>query len=283
MISLICSDHPLAYSLQIQMFGRGRLPQLGQPGISIFDIQARIGHSSPEVHAFFPRSLTIRQTIENAWAETFLGTPRLTWERNEIVETVLYWFEKELNPNFNFQDFRTIRDPLEEAQVHRNTNWADTFHFRDVSVSSQRVMLFLRAVVKKPELVVLDEAFGGMDAEVRDRCILFLIEGTRRFYKDYQSAGRPRRKLLKSRDRDGMFGVKIGGLTEDQALICVSHVKEEVPEIVRDWMCLPEAGDGKPVRFGRLEKPLRNNNAGWNDIWGIMPAKRSPGMPRKSF
>ena len=265
------------------MFGRGRLPQLGQPGISIFDIQARIGHSSPEVHAFFPRSLTIRQTIENAWAETFLGTPRLTRERNEIVETVLYWFEKELNPNFNFRDFRKIRDPLVEAQVHRNTNWADTIRFRDVSVSSQRVILFLRAVVKKPELVVLDEAFGGMDDEVRDKCILFLIEGTRRLYEDYEVAGRRIRKVLESGDRDGMFGVKISGLTEDQALICVSHVNEEVPDIVRDWMCLPEAGDGKPVRFGRLEKPLNSDEAGWNDIWGIKPSRRPPGMPHKSF
>ena len=250
------------------MFGRGRLPQLGQPGISIFDIQARIGHSSPEVHAFFPRSLTIRQTIENAWAETFLGTPDITWERNEIVETVLQWFEDELNPNSKPRDLDTMRVPLSEAPEYRNTKWADTLHFRDVSVSSQRVMLFLRAVVKKPELVVLDEAFGGMDADVRDKCMLFLTEGTSYYYNFYYYRDEPVRKRAKSGVLDGMFGVQIGGLTQDQALICVSHVKEEVPDVVREWMCLPEAGEGKPVRFGRVRKPLSSGVAGWKAIWG---------------
>ena len=252
------------------MFGRGRLPQLGRPGISIFDIQARIGHSSPEVHAFFPRSLTIRQTIENAWAETFLGTPALTWERNEIVETALYWFQEELNPNFKSRTSGKRIDPYLEALEYRNEDWADTLHFRDVSVSSQRLLLFLRAVIKKPELVILDEAFGGMDAEVRDKCMVFLIEGTRRFSHKLESGFRDLRLKSKRIDaRDEMFGVKITGLTDDQALICVSHVKEEVPEIVREWMCLPEAGEGRPVRFGRLDQPLNSDEAGWNDIWGM--------------
>ena len=89
-MSLICSDHPLAYSLPIKMFGFGRLPLPGRPGISIFDIQARIGQSSPEVHTFFPRNLTLRQTIENAWAETFLGTPKLnSHEDAVIIDTIL--------------------------------------------------------------------------------------------------------------------------------------------------------------------------------------------------
>lgn len=270
LISLICSDHPQAYCLQIQMFGRGRLPQLGQPGISIFDIQARIGHSSPEVHAFFPRSLTIRQTIENAWAETFLGTPRLTYERNEIVDTVLYWFEEELNPNFKPRDSGKVKDYLSEAQDHRSPEWADTLHFRDVSVSSQRVLLFLRAVVKKPELVVLDEAFGGMDARVRDKCMIFLTEGTRCVITSrVLLKGARVQQTRKAKTLDEMFGAKISGLTENQALICVSHVKEEVPDIVREWMCLPEAGENKPVRFGRLNKALRIDEAGWHDVWGL--------------
>ena len=235
------------------MFGRGRLPQPGQPGVSIFDIQARIGHSSPEVHAFFPRSLTIRQTIESAWAETFIGTPHLTSGQSETVETVLRWFEDELNPNSKPRAFTQKEDLSLEAQDRGNTKWADSFRFRDVSVSSQRVMLFLRAVIKKPELVVLDEAFGGMDAEVRDKCMVFLTEGTRRFYGSNEPP-------------DGRR-VRISGLTEDQAFICVSHVKEEVPDIVREWMCLPEAGEGKPVRFGRLSQPLSTSRQ-WETIWG---------------
>ena len=250
------------------MFGRGRLPQLGQPGISIFDIQARIGHSSPEVHAFFPRSLTVRQTIENAWAETFLGTPHLTSERSEIVNAVLLWFQDELNPNSKPRDFDGKIDPLLGAEDPRSTSWADSLRFRDVSVSSQRVMLFLRAVVKKPELLILDEAFAGMDAEVRDKCMLFLIEGTGRYYQKFHLEGRRKWKILRIGPFEEVHKIKISGLTKEQALVCVSHVKEEVPDAVREWMCLPEAGEGKPVRFGRFDQPLRK--AGWDAIWGGM-------------
>jgi len=60
---------------------------------------------------------------------------------------------------------------------------------------------------------------------------------------------------------------RIQGLGEEQALICVSHVKEEVPQIVREWLVLPEAGSGLPVRFGRLKGPLEDDFREWKDIW----------------
>lgn len=263
LISLICSDHPQAYSLPIQMFGRDRLPQPGQPGISIFDIQARIGQSSPEIHAFFPRNVTVRRTIENAWADTFLGIPKLTPQRREIIEGVLRWFEPDLNPVYATpnRESRAVT-----AQPWKKTEWADKTRFRDMSFSSQRLALFLRAIVKRPELIVLDEAFGGMDEAVRDKCMLFMTWGTSRScYHDQRGEG----QQFSTGQADDLSAIRIRGLDEDQTLICVSHVKEEVPDVVRSWMCLPEAGDGKPARFGRLRAPLKNDEAQWREIWGM--------------
>ena len=245
------------------MFGHGRLPQRGQPGISIFDIQARIGQSSPEIHAFFPRNLTIRRTIENAWADTFLGTPKLTPQHHEIIECVLRWFEPELNPVYDISKGEKM---AVAAQAGRNTNWADTICFRDLSFSSQRVSLFLRAIVKRPELIVLDEAFGGMDEPVRDKCMFFLTWGTSRSFYHDQGAEAQQYSIGQA---DDLSPIQIGGLDGNQALICVSHLKEEVPDVVRSWMCLPEAGEGKPARFGHLHAPLKNDEAQWKEIWGM--------------
>lgn len=251
------------------MFGRGRLPQPGHPGISIFDIQERIGQSSPEIHAFFPGHLTLRRTIENAWADTFLGTPKLTPQRTATVDAALCWFEPELTPGPS----AAARSMSPAIGSHRSIDWANDLRFRDLPFSSQRVALFLRAVVKKPDLIVLDEAFSGMDETVRDKCMLFLTYGQTRFYRYYDrtSSPLPVREVAMSSpsvvatDKE----IYIHGMTEDQALICVSHVKEEVPDIVREWMCLPEANEGKAARFGLLRGPLRDDAQRWNEIWGM--------------
>ncbi len=268
-ISLICSDHPQAYSQPIKIFGRGRLPQVGLPGISIFDIQGRIGQSSPEIHAFFPKNLTLRRTIENAWAETFLGTPRLTYERDVMVEAVLRWFEPELNPMTRV----TLRGEAPRAPKsyeEQDLGWAEDLRFGDLPFTAQRVALFLRAIVKKPDLIVLDEAFSGMDDYVRDKCILFLTWGHTRYYRYYTRDKVPlAKRQLTATEPHSLGDVFMDGLTDDQALICVSHVKEEVPGVVREWMCLPKANEGKPARFGRVPGPLNDDSKRWNEIWGL--------------
>ena len=248
------------------MFGRGRLPQSGQLGISIFDIQERIGQSSPEIHAFFPKGLTLRRTIESAWADTFLGIPNLTHERDLTVDAVLTWFEPELSPQTNVQRGEAPRIP--EANSELEPDWASAIRFRDLPFSSQRVALFLRAIIKKPDLLVLDEAFSGMDEYVRDKCMLFLTWGQTRYYGYCGTNRQSSRQAIVTKPE--FLGERyIDGLSEDQALVCVSHVKEEVPDAVREWMCLPEANEGRPARFGRLDRPLAQNSKRWNDIWGM--------------
>ena len=277
LLSLICSDHPQTYSLPIKLFGRSRLPTPGQRGISIFDIQSRIGHSSPEVHAFFPRNLTIRQSLENAWAETFRGKPNLTYERDIVVDACLRWFHNELNPKAGGQDTfdsilcfekRIPHGPTNRLDLNKQLNnylnrdidWADDFLFGDMSVSAQRVILMLRAIIKKPDIVILDEAFSGMDTYTRDKCMTFLTHGENvilaRKYDSFES-----QKSLLAYDQN----VAISGLEPRQALICISHLKEEVPRLVKDWLCLPEPNEGKAVRFGHIGR----SGKWWDTIWGV--------------
>ena len=270
LISLICSDHPQAYSQPIEIFGRNRLPQAGRPGISIFDIQARIGQSSPEIHAFFPKNLSIRQTLENAWADTFLGTPKLTGEIDETVDSCLRWFEAELNPSFDPSTTHYKQDIARSLRVAepRSIDWADNLAFGEAPFSAQRVALFLRAIIKKPDLVVLDEAFSGMDEYVRDKCMLFLTWGEMKSFTASTVDDVETRYVVPT-PKPALKGRHvITGLSDEQALICVSHVKEEVPGLVRHWMCLSEPGMGEAPRSGILTRPLEADERLWQEIWG---------------
>lgn len=305
LLSLICSDHPQTYSLPIRIFGRSRLPQPGQPGVSIFDLQARIGHSSPEVHNFFPRHLSVRRTLESAWADTFLGRPALTRERDELVNACLRWFQADLNPALAHDPKQTdkakgvssVPDANEqrlkgkrkvnwerlqlqklESQFHSPSEefisgylaWADSLRFGEMPFSAQRVALFLRAIIKRPDLVILDEAFSGMDDRLRDKCMLFLAHGETPTLKDnIKSQVHNQGKQMASVNPLDGRRVRMKGLDDQQALICVSHVKEEVPGVVREWLSLPEPNVGQLPRSGRFKVPPSTDREQWNEIWGL--------------
>lgn len=246
-VSLLCSDHPQSYSLPIKLFGRSRIPEpgSGERPLTFWDIQSRIGHSSPEVHQHMPRRLTVRQVIENAWSETFGGIPKLDDGAREKVEAALKWFAAELNPEYS------------AASSHQSLAWADEYLFGGLSFSAQRVALFIRSMIKSPDVVVLDEAFSGMDDAVRDKCTLFLNEGEA---KTYESGDIVDSEAFRSGN------IKVSGLSDQQALICIAHIKEEVPNSVREWLCLPEANTEQPARFGRLDGPLAEDEARWQQV-----------------
>ncbi|KAK2059136.1 ABC transporter [Colletotrichum caudatum] len=252
-VSLLCSDHPQTYSLPIKLFGRSRLPEpgSGQRPLTFWDIQSRIGHSSPEVHQHIPRSLTVRQILENAWADTFKGVPKLDDVARGKVEATLRWFAPELNP---------AHQSSSATKSGNDLAWSDEYLFGGISFSAQRIALLLRAIIKNPDVVVLDEAFSGMDDSVRDKCMLYLAKGEEKIYDGERIVDSGVAKAGE---------VKVRGLTDQQALICISHVKEEVPDCVREWICLPEANEGLPARFGRFDGPLRTDEKRWRALWGV--------------
>ncbi|KAG8627769.1 hypothetical protein KVT40_003642 [Elsinoe batatas] len=237
LLSLITSDHPQSYAQDIRIFGRSRLPSPGEKGITLFELQRRIGHASPEVHSFFPRSLSVRRALESAWADAPLARPQLGDAERRKTDAVLDWFADELNPSTSPSHFPA---PLDDR-----LSWTTTDPFGALSFSAQRLLLFLRALVAGQEIVVLDEVFSGMDAAVREKAFRFLAWGT---------------------------DTGVGGLGEEQALVVIAHDKGDVPGCVREWMCLPEVATGaeeqRPPRKGRLRGPLELNPGVWGEIWG---------------
>jgi len=213
-----------------------------------------MGHSSPEVHALFPKDLSVRRTLESAWADTPLTKPALNSEATQRVEACLRWFRAELNPLFD--DAEALND-TESSSL----GWASHTIFGELSFSAQRVALFLRATIRNPDIVILDEAFSGMDDLVRDKCLLFLSRGESMTLHYHDTGPRPIESEL---SRQGK--VSVPGLQDHQALLCVSHSHQEVPGCIREWICLSEPGAGPP-RFGRLDGPVELSYERWNKIW----------------
>ena len=250
LLSLVTSDHPQTYSAPVKLFQRSRLPALGVPGITIFDIQSRMGHSSPEVHALFPKYLSVRKALESAWSDTPITKPNLTPNATKRVEACLRWFESELN------------HLLQDGQASSTSlDWSTQSIFGELSFSAQRVLLFLRATIRNADIVILDEAFSGMDDLVRDKCLLFLSQGENMTLHYSENGPKPVESEIKKKK-----DVVVPGLQKHQAFLCVSHSKQEVPGCIREWVCLPEAGTGLP-RFGRFDGPVELNHNRWSEIW----------------
>ncbi|KXT03255.1 hypothetical protein AC578_4782 [Pseudocercospora eumusae] len=286
MLSLVTSDHPQTYGLPIKLFGRSRLPGPGEPGISVFDLQRRMGHSSPEVHSFFPKALTVRRALESAWSDAPLARAKLSAEADRRIDAFLRWFAKELNPNCGGKTIlETLQDTLFEvktgkssgtrkvprkaaAQKYHDENfyndsdltWADDVRFRELSFSSQRLLLFLRAIVASPDLVILDEALSGIDERIRDKALLFLSQGEKIAAIVNGNAVQSALTVVGK--------VSFEGLRPDQALLVISHSKEDVPGCLREWICLPEPGEGRVPRTGKLPGPLSLHPQEWSSgIW----------------
>lgn len=171
LLSLLCGDHPQAYSNNIRLFGRKR-----GTGESIWDIKHRIGLVSPELHLYYSEPLTAAQTASTGFHDVLAWRP-ITPEQNKI-----------------------IRDLFDHFEIHSLAERP----FMQLSTGEQRLVLLIRALVKKPPLLILDEPFHGMD----DRS----IARARRFLDEQLHA--------------------------NQALIFVSHAAEEIPQTVTRWLRL---------------------------------------------
>ena len=250
LLSLLTSDHPQSYSLSIKFFGRMRLPSPGKPGLSLWEIQSRIGHSSPEVHGFYPRGHSVRQVLESAWAETWGSKAEMTADRSKMVDHFLRVWAGEL---------RQTTSKTNDSKGSSSLDWASDKDnhpaFGRLPFGTQRLLLLLRAIIKQPDIIILDEAFSGLPTEVRDKALGWLEKGD---------------ASLKTKIDDG---VKFAGLTERQALVVVSHVREEVPDCVDEYVRLPSEEEAvenqKTVLIGKSERGYIKSAEGWNWVWGL--------------
>ena len=131
LLSLLCGDHPQAFGNDVKLFGVRR-----GSGETIWELKRRIGLASPEMHQYFPRMLTARDAVASGFCDRF-APESLTPEQEARVE--------ELMVRFELMSLREVR-------------------WWQLPTGTQRLLLLLRAVVKRPELLILDEPFQGMDA-----------------------------------------------------------------------------------------------------------------------
>jgi molybdate transport system ATP-binding protein len=131
LLSLICGDHPQAYSNHVRVFGRQR-----GGGESIWDVKRRIGLVSPEVHLYFTEPLTADRAAATGFFDVLVPRPS-TPAQNAAVRRLFAHFG--------------IADLAERP-------------FARLSTGQQRIVLLVRALVKDPPLLILDEPFQTLDA-----------------------------------------------------------------------------------------------------------------------
>ena len=141
LLSLLCGDHPQAYSNDVRLFGRRR-----GSGETIWDVKRNVGLLSPEFHLYFTEPLTAERAAATGFFDT-LADRTTTAEQNERV--------KELFAAFGI------------AHLAGRA-------FKTLSTGEQRLVLLSRALVKRPPLVILDEPFQGLDATATERCRAWL-------------------------------------------------------------------------------------------------------------
>jgi len=132
LINLIFGDNPKAYGCKIRLFGK----QKGS-GESIWDIKARIGFVSPELHQFLPQNQSVIDVICSGFSEAEGNFKNPSGYQQDVARRWL----KSLN-------YGSVGNRL----------------FGELSTSAQRIVLLLRTLVKNPPLLIFDEPFQGFDS-----------------------------------------------------------------------------------------------------------------------
>ena len=133
LLSLLYGDHPQAYANEVSVFGHRR----GKAGESIWDVKRRIGFVSPELHLYFPQSLSARQVALTGLTDTLTPPNRVKAETESDLRNLLNYFGL--------------------AQLAERP-------FGTLSAGEQRLILLIRAVLKNPPVLLLDEPFQAIDA-----------------------------------------------------------------------------------------------------------------------
>ncbi len=135
LLSLILAENPQAYANNIWLFGKKR-----GSGESIWEIKKHIGFVAPELARIFPINQTCLKVVLSGFLDTMGLFVRMSKEKEDLANAWLRVFKLEQH--------------------------ADTL-FNHVPLEAKRFILLARALIKLPELLVLDEASQGMDAYQR--------------------------------------------------------------------------------------------------------------------
>lgn len=131
LISLLIGENPQAYSQNLWLFGRKR-----GTGESIWDVKRPTGFVAPELSRFFPTNQTCRKVILSGLFDTMGLFKKVSAEQEVLAESWMKLFYLE---------------PVANLPINR------------LSLENQRWALLARALIKQPNLLILDEASQGMD------------------------------------------------------------------------------------------------------------------------
>lgn len=131
LLSLVCGDNPQGYANDLSIFGKRR-----GTGESIWDIKKRIGYLSPDMHTYYMEDVTCLEAVASG-----------------------------------FFDSVGLFRKCTSAQYDAAAAWMECFGashlagkpFIKLSYGEQRLVLLVRAFVKNPELLILDEPLHGLD------------------------------------------------------------------------------------------------------------------------
>lgn len=143
LLSLVCADNPQSYACDIALFGRKR-----GTGESIWEIKKHIGYVSPEMHRAYMKDMPAIEIVASGLFDTIGLYLRPNAEQLKICE---WWMD--------VFGIAVIKDKS----------------FMQLSSGEQRMCLLVRAFVKDPELLILDEPLHGLDTFNRRR-VKCLIE-----------------------------------------------------------------------------------------------------------
>ncbi len=188
LLSLIDGDNPQAYANDIYLFGRRR-----GSGESVWNLKKRIGWISSELHLHFPEDQTCFETVISGFQDSDSCYRAPSPQQRKIAQNLLAQFGI--------------------GQFSRNS-------FGSISTGIQRMTLLARALVKSPDLLLLDEPCQGLDIAHRTM-FLSIIESLLRI--------------------------------ADTTIVYVTHVSEEIPKGLRKVLYLKDGRILKIAHFGLIE------------------------------
>ncbi|HIE5388585.1 TPA: molybdate ABC transporter ATP-binding protein ModF [Enterobacter cancerogenus] len=132
LLSLITGDHPQGYSNDLTLFGRRR-----GSGETIWDIKKHIGYVSSSLHLDYRVSTTVRNVILSGFFDSIGIYQAVSDKQQKLAQRWL--------------DILGMEGRVADAPFH------------SLSWGQQRLALIVRALVKHPTLLILDEPLQGLD------------------------------------------------------------------------------------------------------------------------